>query len=156
ERAREQRLARAGRPDQQDVRLLELDLPGGRRRVDALVVVVDGHGERLLRAMLADDVVIEDALDLGRLGQLAVGRRRLALALPLEDVVAKLHALAADVHRRSGDEPGDLVLASPAERAADRVRRRDALLHESWVSSTPGKSSRPRIPGTASINVASR
>src|SRR6185503_7782323 len=153
---REQRLARAGRPDQQDVRLLELDLPGGRRRVDALVVVVHGHRERLLRAVLADDVVIEDALDLGRLRQLAAGRRRFALALSLEDVVAQLHALAADVHRRSGDESGDLVLASPAERAADRVRRRDALLHGWVVSSTPGKSSRPRTPGTAAFNVASR
>ena len=38
-------------------------------RVDALVVVVDGDGEDLLRLVLADHVVVEEGLDLRRGGQ---------------------------------------------------------------------------------------
>ncbi len=45
QRLRQQRLARAGRPDQQDVRLLQLDVAGDQLRVDALVVVVDRDRE---------------------------------------------------------------------------------------------------------------
>src|SRR5262249_26366942 len=56
ERLCEQRLPAAGRPDEQDVRLLELDVAGHELRVDPLVVVVDGNGEDLLRALLPDDV----------------------------------------------------------------------------------------------------
>ena len=45
ERLREQRLADARRADQQDVRLVELDVViAERRRVDALVVIVDRDG----------------------------------------------------------------------------------------------------------------
>src|SRR6266513_628755 len=50
----EQRLAHAGRSDEHDVALVELDvaLPA-RVGIDALVVVVDRHGQRLLRLLLA-------------------------------------------------------------------------------------------------------
>ena len=58
QRAREQRLAAAGRPDEQDVALLELDVLAG-LGADALVVVVDGDGEDLLRLLLADDVLAQ-------------------------------------------------------------------------------------------------
>jgi hypothetical protein len=64
ERLRQQRLARARRADEQDVALLELDVVGVGGGVDALVVVVDGDAEDLLRALLADDVLVEDGLDL--------------------------------------------------------------------------------------------
>ena len=53
ERLREQRLARAGGPDEQDVGLLELDVVDVAARVDPLVVVVDGDREDLLRLLLA-------------------------------------------------------------------------------------------------------
>ncbi len=153
QRAGEQRLARAGRPDEQDVRLLQLDLARRGLRVDALIVVVHRHRERLLGAMLADHVIVEDALDLGGLRQRAARGRSLTLGLTLEDVVAQLDAFAADVHRRPGDEPGDFVLATATERAADRVRRRDALLHGGSVLSAGvgGAAERP-----ASLSVASR
>ena len=47
-------LPRAGGPDQQHVRLLELDLVDDVARGDALVVVVDRDREDLLGAVLAE------------------------------------------------------------------------------------------------------
>jgi hypothetical protein len=38
--------------------------------LQALVVVVDRHGQDLLGAILTDDILVEDILDLVRLGQL--------------------------------------------------------------------------------------
>ena len=71
-------------------------------RVDALVVVVDGDGEDLLRALLADDVVVEDRLDLGRLGDGGgAGVRLVLLDLLGDDVVAEADALVADVDGRA-------------------------------------------------------
>ena len=78
ERAGQQRLAGAGRADEQDVALLDLhvgeriQLDGaayrGRAVVqDSLVVIVDRDREGLLRVLLADDVLIERSADFGRL-----------------------------------------------------------------------------------------
>ena len=69
----EERLAGAGRPDEQDVRLLELDLVDLVAGVDPLVVVVDRDREDLLGPLLADDVLVERVLDLARVREL---RRR--------------------------------------------------------------------------------
>ena len=102
QRLRQQRLAAAGRPEQQDVRLLQLDVVDADLGVDALVVVVDRDGEDLLRALLADHVLVEDGLDLGRLGD---GGQPVGLLLLLDllgdDVVAQADALVADVDRRA-------------------------------------------------------
>jgi hypothetical protein len=79
ERLREQRLAGAGRADQQDVRLGELDVVAAARLLldlDALVVVVDRDRELLLGLFLADDVLVEELLDFLRDGQGGAGRRR--------------------------------------------------------------------------------
>ncbi len=129
QRAREQRLAGSGRADQEDVRLLQLDVLDRAARIDPLVVVVDRDAHRLLGALLPDDVVVEDLLDLGRLGKRALGRSRATIRLPFQDVVAELHALAADVDRGTGDQTRNLVLAAAAEAAPDGVRRIDPLLH---------------------------
>jgi hypothetical protein len=72
------RLAAAGGAEQQDVRLLQLDVvaPADARTLlvlDPLVVVVDGDGQDLLGLVLADDVVVEERPDLARVGQV---RRR--------------------------------------------------------------------------------
>jgi hypothetical protein len=49
ERLGQQRLSAPGRPQQQDVRLLKLDVGVARHHhLDALVVVVDGHRQRPL------------------------------------------------------------------------------------------------------------
>ena len=123
QRLREQRLARAGGPDEQDVGLLQLDVTRHELRVDALVVVVDRHRENLLRALLADDVLIEDLLDLRGLRNRG-GRREglLLVALLRDDVVAQVDALVTDVDRRPCDQLANLVLALAAERA-DEVAR---------------------------------
>src|SRR5882724_10063194 len=118
ERLREERLAAARRPDEQDVRLLQLDVARDQLRVDALVVVVDRDRQDLLGALLADHVLVEDLLDLGRLRHRRGGREGLLLVdLLRDDVVAEVDALVADVDGRAGDQLADLVLALATERA---------------------------------------
>src|SRR6478609_5350268 len=66
ERLGQQRLAGAGRPDQQDVRLGELDLVAAAALLldfDPLVVVVDRDRQLLLGLFLADHVLVEKLLD---------------------------------------------------------------------------------------------
>src|SRR5688572_8919762 len=125
----EERLARAGRPDQQDVRLGELDLVVLGEVLEPLVVVVDRDRENLLRLVLADDVLVEDVADLARGRQVRLG----ALAALIgggflaDDVVAKLDALVADEDRRAGDQLSYLVLALAAERAVKKLLPRGRL-----------------------------
>ena len=70
ERLREERLARAGRTEQEDVALSELDVVVARRvEAYALVVVVHRHRKRLLRRLLAHDVI-------GKLRVELMGRRK--------------------------------------------------------------------------------
>ena len=68
-------LPRARGAEEQDVGLRELDVVRRDARVDALVVVVHGDREDLLRAVLADHVVVEDRLDLGGLRDRSRSRR---------------------------------------------------------------------------------
>ena len=124
QRLREQRLAGAGRADQQDVRLGELDVVAAARLLldlDALVVVVDRDRELLLGLLLADDVFVEELLDVlrdrerGGPGAAA----RLELVVVGDDVVADLDALVADEHSRARNQLADVVLVLVAERAAE-------------------------------------
>jgi hypothetical protein len=123
ERLCEERLAGAGRADQQDVRLRELDLVAAARLLldfDALVVVVDRDGELLLRLFLADDVLVEELLDLLRDRQGGAGAAaRLEPVVVGDDVVADFDALVADEDRRARNELADVVLVFIAERAAE-------------------------------------
>jgi len=73
--------------------------------------------EDLLGALLADDVLIEDGLDLGGLGEAAQLARLLLFPLLRDDVVAELDALVADVDGGAGDQLTDVVLALATERA---------------------------------------
>jgi hypothetical protein len=112
-------LARAGRPDEQDVGLGQLDVVARALLgdLDALVVIVDGDGELLFGLLLADDVLVEEALDLLRRGQ--AGAVVAALDAPVvgDDVVADLDALVADEDRRTRDQLTNVVLVFVAERA---------------------------------------
>ena len=72
QRLGQKRLAGSGRSDQQNVGFLKLDVGLFARQLDALVVVVNGDSQLLLRFILADDVLIEESLDLGRLGKMNV------------------------------------------------------------------------------------
>ena len=98
ERLREERLAAAGGPDEQDVRLLQLDVGVAvGAGLHALVVVVDRDRQDLLRLLLADHVVVQVVVDLTRLGELVeldLGGLR---ELFLDDLVAEVDALVADV-----------------------------------------------------------
>jgi hypothetical protein len=75
-------LPRAGRADQQDVALGELDIVLGLALVSqALVVVVDRDRQDLLGVVLADHVLVEDRCDLVRRGQLGRAAWRCGLGL---------------------------------------------------------------------------
>ena len=118
ERLREQRLAAAGRAEQQDVGLLQLDLGVvDGHHLDALVVVVDGDRERALRVLLADHVLVEDVVDLPRLRQVRDVEARRGDELLVDDLVAEIDALVADVDARPGDQLLDLPLRLAAEAA---------------------------------------
>src|SRR5437867_5915593 len=120
QRLGEERLAHAGRTDEHDVRLVELDLGlAPLVRVDALVVVVDRDGEGLLRLLLADHVLVQHVLDLGRRGDLRDRLGDLALLVLRQDLVAEGDALITNVDRRAGNELPDRVLRLAAEGAAE-------------------------------------
>ena len=114
-----QRLAAAGRTDQQDVRLLDFDVRAFGAEHQPLVVAVDGHGQHLLGVLLADHVLVELGDDFARRGNLGEELLAGAAAAPLllEDRLAKLDALAADVDvARSFDQRTDVAIALAAER----------------------------------------
>src|SRR4029079_19659431 len=62
------RLTCSCRSDQQDVGFLKFDIGLFAGQLDALVVVVNGDSKLLLGFILADDVLIEESLNLRRLG----------------------------------------------------------------------------------------
>src|SRR5262249_33788380 len=112
---RQQRLARAGGSDEQDVALLELHVGLLAPEADALVMVVDRDGQRPLGVLLADDVTVE----------LFDNRPRWRVLRPLgrllfrEDVVAESHALIADEDPRTGDQLSHLAPLLSAEGAVE-------------------------------------
>jgi hypothetical protein len=116
QRLRQQRLARAGIAEHEDVALVDLDAVARDLLVDPLVVVVDGHRQADLRLVLPDHVQVEVLADLAGLGELRRRQGRLVEHLALEDVVAELDAFAADVDtRRPSDEFRHFVLPASAE-----------------------------------------
>src|SRR5205085_984403 len=83
------------------------------------LVVVDGDGELLFGALLADDVEVEKLLDLFRLRKLAgtFHRARLILAVFSNDVETDVDAFVADVNGRARDQLLYIALALVAEAA---------------------------------------
>src|SRR4051812_18131026 len=118
ERLREQRFAAAGRAQEQDVRLLQLNVRVvALHHLHALVVVVDRYGERALGLVLADDVLVQHVVDLTRLREVLDVERRRSGELLVDDLVAEIDALVADVDARAGDQLLDLSLRLAAEAA---------------------------------------
>jgi hypothetical protein len=136
QRLRQQRLAGAGRADQQDVGLRDLDVVVLRPVRQPLVVVVHRDGEHLLGVRLADHVVVQDLADLLRRRNAVARLHEMRLVLLADDVHAEFDALVADEHRRAGDELADLMLRFAAERAVEGVLGIAASL--SHEHSTPG------------------
>ena len=131
----EQRLAGTGRPDQQNVALLDLDIGewiGLKRRgrirrrralQDALEMIVDRDRERLLRDVLADHILVERAPNLRRLRN-ANGRRlpaRVFVQFLVEDAFADVDATVANVDAGTGDELAHLRVAFATEGAHGEV-----------------------------------
>ena len=117
ERLRQVRLAAARRAEQEDVRLLQLDVVVGRAHLHALVVVVDGDGERALRGLLADHVLVQQRVDLGRARKVVEVEVSGSGELLVDDLVAEVDAFVADVDPGAGDQLLDLTLALAAEAA---------------------------------------
>ncbi len=126
----EERLAGPGRPDEQDVRLGELDVVAAPllADLDPLVVVVDRDRELLLGLLLADHVLVEELLDLLRGGEAGAGGLPLGAAVVRDDVVADVDALVADEDGGAGDQLADVVLVLVAERAAQDLAVGSRLL----------------------------
>ncbi|GAA3103413.1 hypothetical protein GCM10020001_020820 [Nonomuraea salmonea] len=103
---RQQRLARTRGPEQQDVALgqLEAVVSAPVARLHPLVVVVHRHRESLLRLVLTDDVGVEELVDLPRLGQVVPLELGGLGQLLLDDLVAEIDALIADVDAWTGNE----------------------------------------------------
>ena len=131
QRLREVGLPGSGRPEHEDVALGDLDFFGlliGSLELTLcahpLVVVVHGDRQCALRLVLTDDVFVEELEDLARLRQIDLGdfavSGRFGHAL-LDDLVAQLDALVADVHTGASDQLLDLFLALPAEGALEQV-----------------------------------
>jgi hypothetical protein len=80
-------------------------------------VVVHRHRQRALGLLLADYVLVEDLVDLPRLGQVLEVEARRGGELLVDDLVTEIDALVADVHARAGDQLLHLALRLPAERA---------------------------------------
>ena len=100
------------------LKILEGTIAAG---LNPLVVVVHRHRERLLGLVLANHVLVDELVDLARLGQLVPGRLGRLRELFLDDLVAEVDALVADVHTWPGDELLHLLLALSAERALQQV-----------------------------------
>jgi hypothetical protein len=73
-------------------------------------VVVDGDRQRSLRGLLSDHVLVQDLIDLDRLRQVLQLEGRGGGELLIDDLVAEVDALVADVDARPGDQLLDLSL----------------------------------------------
>src|SRR5438552_1650874 len=135
----------------EDVRRVDLDELLVRMLPPALGRhVVDRDGKDLLRSILDDDVLVEDVLDLGGLGQRAELAALLLFPLLGDDVVAELDALVADVDRRARDQLADVVLALPAEGALQRSVAFARSGHRLPTSSPASPAPAPRPPPASS------
>src|SRR5262249_28537345 len=148
ERLRQQRLAGAGRTDQQDVRFCELDIVVLGLMIEPLVVIVDPDREHLLGVILTDHVIVEDLANLlGSWNAIARLHQR-GFILLADDVHAQFDTLVADEYSRTGDELAHLVLALAAERAVERILRFAAadLAHLSTPTRCKSSQPQPRWP----------
>ena len=147
QRLRQQRLARTGRPDEQDVRLRQLDIVALAAVLEALVVVVHRDREHALGAVLADHVVIQRDEDVARGGNTAILLSgETGLGLLADDVVAQLDAFIADEHGGAGDQLAHLMLRFAAEAAVERALGiRSGKLGHSCIPDAPPRGAGPII-----------
>ncbi len=118
--------------------------------LDPLVVVVDGDGERLLGLVLADDVAVEELVDLARLRQLVEAELAGLGELLLDDLVAEVDALVADVDAGARDQLLDLLLALSAEGALEQVTGLADTCHGESFPSIGWRARSPPVPEAGS------
>ncbi len=152
ERLRQQRLAGSGWPDQQNVRLGELDIVVFRAVGKTLVVVVDGDRQHAFGVALADDIIVENPADVARPRHPVARLDQRRLVLLTDDVHAKLDAFVADENGRTRNQLPDFVLALAAEGTVERVFRIAAagLGHRHSITGSGGatrQTGRPGHPG---------
>ena len=92
QRAGHERLAGAGRPDEQGIALVDLDVVFVHLvRVDQpLVVVMHGNGHGAFGLVLSDDVLVQEFHDFARLGHVLEQRPRAAAAALFTDQIVAL------------------------------------------------------------------
>src|SRR3712207_3377241 len=112
-------------------------------RLHPLVVVVDRDRQRTLGLVLADHVLLQEVVDLLGLRQLVELQVRGLRELFLDDLVAEVDALVADVDPGASDELLDLLLALPAERALEEVTALTDSCH--LLTSTSGGFQAPGV-----------
>ena len=137
QRPGQQGLAAAGRPDQEDVGLVELDVGLGILAVDQpLVMIVHGDRQHLLGSLLADHVGVELLLDLaggGNVGEEGLGHARGAFA-PGRGSAGRARCSRRRCRRRRA--------LPPAGRRRDSSCGRTSSRRSSW--------SRPSFPSSCS------
>ncbi len=94
-----------------------------------LVVVVHRHAENTLGRLLTDDVIVEKRRDLLRLRQMLQREVGTLGEFLLDDLVAQLNALIADVHAGTGDQLLHLLLRLSTERALEEFASSIELGH---------------------------
>jgi ATP-dependent protease Clp ATPase subunit len=88
------------------------------------------------KTLLADDILIQELLDVGRRGKRRPDPAVLEPVVVGDDVVAHLDTLIADEHSRARNQLADVVLILVAERAAENLGL--AVLLDHNLLKTPG------------------
>src|SRR4051812_5046295 len=113
-------------------------------------MIVDGHGQLLLRLILSNNVAVQKRFDFGRTRQAAIHRSGLFTFFFFQDLLADAHTLVTDVSAwivgRRTDQLLDLFLRLMAERTAQRLVRTD-FFH--WLVGLPNRIGR----GIGSSNI---
>ena len=124
ERLGKQRLAATGGPDEEDVRLGQLDVRTLLTVVQTLVVIVHRNRENALGFFLANDIVIEDVTNfLGRGYAAVLFGNKCRFRFLADDVVAEIDAFVADEHGRPRDQLAHFVLRLAAKGAIQSALR---------------------------------
>jgi len=117
-------------------------------------VVVDRDRQRPLGGFLADDVLVQDRVDLTRLRQRLELEARRRRQLLVDDLVAEVDALIADVDAGACDQLLDLPLRLPAE-AAEELLVGVGRTCQGFFPSPRGwiENPRPRLRNPATRNI---
>src|SRR5262249_55954238 len=107
----------------------------------------DGDGQRPLRGLLTDDVLVEDVVDLAGLGKVLELERRRSGQLLVDDLVTEVDALVADVYAGAGDQLLHLALRLAAEAAQELLVGFGGTRHAVLLPGTAARSASGKLRG---------